>query len=31
MVEESEKQYTITTEVDGIKTVCLNDPKKRYG
>ena len=29
MVEESEKQYTVTTEEDGIRTVCLNDPKKR--
>ena len=28
--EAAAKQYTIITEEDGIKTVCLNDPKKRY-
>lgn len=27
--EAAAKQYTIITEEDGIKTVCLNDPKKR--
>lgn len=27
--EAAAKQYTIVTEEDGIKTVCLNDPKKR--